>query len=48
MTLTAGRAFVIAEGVAHNFTNTGREAARMCATYVVEKDKPLSTRVVAR
>lgn len=45
MTVTAGKAFVIPAGVVHNAKNTGTGPARVLATYVVEKGKPLATPV---
>jgi quercetin dioxygenase-like cupin family protein len=43
VTLSAGQSLIIPAGVVHTDTNTGRTVARMLATYVVEKDKPLNT-----
>ena len=43
LTLTAGQAFLIPAGTIHNATNTGSTPARILATYIVEKGKPLAT-----
>ena len=43
VTLHAGQAFLIPSGVIHNATNSGSAVARVVATYVVEKGKPLAT-----
>jgi hypothetical protein len=45
-TFEAGKTFIIPAGIVHNDTNTGRTVARMLATYVVEKDKPLNSQIV--
>jgi quercetin dioxygenase-like cupin family protein len=45
-TLEAGKTFIIPAGIVHNDTNTGRTVARMLATYVVEKGKPLNSQIV--
>ena len=42
-TLSAGQTFLIAAGAIHNATNKGSGAARILATYIVEKGKPLAT-----
>jgi quercetin dioxygenase-like cupin family protein len=42
-TYTAGQAFTIPSGIVHGVTNTGRGAAKLLATYIVEKGKPLRT-----
>ena len=42
-TLNAGQTFLIAAGAVHNATNKGQGAARILATYIVEKGKPLAT-----
>ena len=47
-TVSAGQAFIIPAGVVHNATNKGTGAARIVATYIVEKGKPLATPVAAR
>ena len=43
VTLQAGGSFLIPAGTVHNATNTGTGKARILATYVVEKGKPLAT-----
>jgi quercetin dioxygenase-like cupin family protein len=43
MTLNAGQTFLIPNGAVHNATNTGTGPARVLATYIVEKGKPLAT-----
>ena len=45
MTLTGGKAFLIPAGAIHNATNKGSSAARILATYIVEKGKPVATPV---
>ena len=47
-TLGAGQAFLIPAGMVHNATNSGPARARVLATYIVEKGKPLATPVAAR
>ena len=42
-TLKAGQSFLIPAGTIHNATNTGSGVARILATYIVEKGKPLAT-----
>jgi quercetin dioxygenase-like cupin family protein len=42
-TLKTGQTFLIASGAVHNATNTGQGTARVLATYIVEKGKPLAT-----
>jgi quercetin dioxygenase-like cupin family protein len=42
-TLKAGQAFLIPAGTVHNATNKSGVVARVLATYVVEKGKPLAT-----
>jgi quercetin dioxygenase-like cupin family protein len=42
-TLKAGGTFLIPAGTVHNATNTGAGTARILATYIVEKGKPLAT-----
>ena len=39
----AGQGFVIPAGQIHNATNTGSGVAKILATYIVEKGKPLAT-----
>jgi quercetin dioxygenase-like cupin family protein len=48
VTLTAGQTFLIQVGTIHNATNTGPTPARILATYIVEKGKPLATPAPAR
>jgi quercetin dioxygenase-like cupin family protein len=48
VTLKAGGAFLIPAGTVHNATNTGTGAARILATYIVEKGKPLATPATAK
>ena len=43
VTLKAGQTFLIPPGTVHNATNTGSAMARVLATYLVEKGKPLAT-----
>ena len=43
MTLTSGTAFLIPAGAVHNATNKGSGAARILATYIIEKGKPVAT-----
>ena len=42
-TLTAGKAFLIPSGAIHNATNKGTGVAKILATYIVEKGKPIAT-----
>jgi quercetin dioxygenase-like cupin family protein len=42
-TLTAGKAFLIPSGAIHNATNKGTGVAKILATYIVEKGKPVAT-----
>ena len=48
MTLGPGKAFFIPAGTVHNATNKGSGAARVLATYIVEKGKPLATPAPAK
>jgi quercetin dioxygenase-like cupin family protein len=48
VTLKAGSAFLIPAGTVHNATNTGTGTARILATYIVEKGKPLATPAAAK
>jgi quercetin dioxygenase-like cupin family protein len=48
VTLGAGQSFLIPAGTIHNATNTGAGVARLLATYIVEKGKPLATPAPAR
>jgi len=41
--LNTGQAFLIPAGAIHNATNDGSTTARVLATYIVEKGKPLAT-----
>jgi quercetin dioxygenase-like cupin family protein len=41
----AGKTFLIPNGLAHNARNTGTGIAKVLATYIVEKGKPLATPV---
>ena len=43
VTLHAGQTFLIPPGTVHNATNSGSGTARVVATYLVEKGKPLAT-----
>ena len=47
-TLSAGQTFLITAGAVHNATNKGAGAARILATYIVEKGKPLATPVTIK
>jgi quercetin dioxygenase-like cupin family protein len=47
-TLTQGAAFHIPAGTIHNATNSGSKPARILATYIVEKGKPLATPAPAK
>ncbi len=48
VTIKAGQAFLIPAGTIHNATNTGSGTARILATYIVEKGKPLATPVASK
>jgi quercetin dioxygenase-like cupin family protein len=48
VTLNAGKTFLIPAGVIHNATNHGSTMARVLATYIVEKGKPLATPAATR
>jgi quercetin dioxygenase-like cupin family protein len=48
VTLKAGGTFLIPAGTIHNATNTGTGTARVLATYIVEKGKPLATPAPAK
>ena len=48
VTLKTGQAFLIHPGTVHNATNTGPGTARVVATYLVEKGKPLATPAPAK
>jgi quercetin dioxygenase-like cupin family protein len=43
-----GHAFFIPAGAIHNATNSGVNPARILATYIVEKGKPLATPAAAK
>ena len=45
MSLGPGKAFVIPAGAIHNAKNTGTGIAKVVASYIVEKGKPLATPV---
>jgi quercetin dioxygenase-like cupin family protein len=47
-TLVAGGTFFIPAGTVHNATNKGSAAARVLATYIVEKGKPVATPVTPK
>jgi quercetin dioxygenase-like cupin family protein len=47
-TVSAGQAFIIPAGIVHNATNKGTAVARIVATYIVEKGKPLATPAPAK
>ncbi len=42
-TCAAGKAFLIPAGTVHNAQNNGSGLARVLATFIVEKGKPLAT-----
>jgi quercetin dioxygenase-like cupin family protein len=48
VTLQAGGSFLIPAGTVHNATNTGAGKAKILATYIVEKGKPLATPAPAK
>jgi quercetin dioxygenase-like cupin family protein len=48
VTLHAGQTFLIPPGTVHNATNSGSTTARVVATYLVEKGKPLATPAAAK
>jgi quercetin dioxygenase-like cupin family protein len=48
VTLGAGKTFLIPPGTVHNATNHSTSQARILATYIVEKGKPLATPVATR
>jgi quercetin dioxygenase-like cupin family protein len=45
VTLGPGKTFLIPAGTIHNARNTGSGVAKVLATYIVEKGKPLATPV---
>ena len=48
VTVKAGESFIIPAGVVHNATNRGSSVAKIVATYVIEKGKPLATAASSR
>ena len=48
VTLGPGKSFHIPAGTVHNATNSGSTGARVLATYLVEKGKPLATPATAK
>ena len=48
VTLGPGKTFLIPPATVHNATNKGTSVARVLATYIVEKGKPVATAVVAK
>jgi len=48
VTIKSGQAFLIPAGTIHNATNTGSGTARVLATYIVEKGKPVATPVASK
>ena len=48
VTLHAGQTFLVPPGTVHNATNSGSATARLVATYLVEKGKPLATPAAAK
>ena len=48
VTLGPGKSFHIPAGTVHNATNSGSTGARVLATYLVEKGKPLATPAPAK
>ena len=48
VTLGPGKTFHIPAGTVHNATNSGSKPARILATYIVEKGKPLATPAPAK
>jgi len=48
VTLKSGQGFVIPAGTIHNATNTSSGVAKILATYIVEKGKPLATPAPAK
>ena len=44
-TLNAGQFFIIPAGTIHNATNKSQAGAKVLATYIVEKGKPVATPV---
>ena len=48
LTAKSGEAFLIPAGKIHNATNKGSSAARILATYIIEKGKPVATPVATK
>jgi len=48
VTLGAGQTFFIPAGTVHDATNKGSVQARVLATYIVERGKPLATLVTSK
>jgi quercetin dioxygenase-like cupin family protein len=44
-TKKAGEAFIIPAGTVHNARNTSKAVAKVLATYIIEKGKPVATPV---
>jgi quercetin dioxygenase-like cupin family protein len=44
-TLQTGEVFMIPAGIVHNARNAGKAVAKVIATYVIEKGKPVATPV---
>jgi len=42
-TLNAGQYFIIPAGTIHNATNKSKSGAKVLATYIIEKGKPVAT-----
>ena len=47
-TIEAGKPFFIPAGTVHSAKNTGKGPAKVLATYIVEKGKPVTTMVAAK
>jgi mannose-6-phosphate isomerase-like protein (cupin superfamily) len=43
VTVKAGQGFVVPAGQPHSATNTAGPLARVLATYIIEKGKPIAT-----
>ena len=48
VTLGPGKTFLIPPSTVHNATNKGTTVARVLATYIVEKGKPVATAVATK
>jgi quercetin dioxygenase-like cupin family protein len=48
LTLGPGKTFIIPAGTVHNARNPGNGIAKVLATYIVEKGKPLATPVAGK